>query len=1364
MTTLDLSGLTLEQKYEKAGQLAGVPAQLFAGMWQVESAKGTNMTSRAGARGHFQTMPDTQATLEARTGRTYDPDNFDDSLTMAAMVMQENMRKFKTIPDALQAYNSGWDRSKWGNAETSAYVGKIYDAGEMISAGGLTMAENAAGGRLKEAAMGGDGTYSHLFAAAMRGDDLGALGRGAGSKDRQPKEYLSDVEKGVINQAGVDTAAAYIGSPDAVALGTQARLDTAVDAENSARSFIAQRGGDVTDNTTTNYASSEAKAANDAAAAREKRAQELTINEKWGSHFTSSLTAGLMRRFENEVGDFYPKGYDYAARAQEVEAGYNQREREQLRESNNLIDEANIKDAIRQQRADAEIHGLMSTSSNLMWGVSAGFSDPAGWAAGFGVGKAAQIAGVGARAYALAGRPLAAFASAGVEGAAGNVLTRATLDAMGDYTTVGDYVMDAAVGLGLGAVMSAPGIYSDVRLGALQADISAGGAARSVEIATKAQELAGPDATPDQLHKAMGAVVDAEEQSWALATLGNVDNENRLFARADVGRELEAGETNSIFSTDADRLAFIEKHDLHNSIADDDMRAMVAEVFARAQAINKRIDLSPEKLKTFLQKFDLEATSTTMLNSKSDVARAVAAMLMENPEGAAGRRSTASISRSAHFEMYMGNIQRNSDQLYSLWAKEQGVGAMRAALDLPKRRQFNREVQLEMDRRWNGRPEGAIHPMVRRAADLYDEGYRIMGRDQKIVGTIGADAIDLNTKGYFQRSWNLRAIRELSQNTSKRNAFLNALEDQFRTVAKFTDGPEFKVRNLAIQYLARLEHKATGQIDVPSNIFAQDAGVIVKDALHSLGMSKEEIENQMKKFTRGASGHTKNRIDMDYSRRYSDGAGNEFLLVDFLDQDMNSLYRKYAAKTSGDVALAKYGIMGNNGLAVLREAMEKTGATVKELRAFEQWSAEMTGKQFGAGDPLLVQNARLLTNLTRMGGAIFPQMGAFVDAVSGLGVARALKLAGSTNRMRKEVQALARGEKVDNSILGGFEGIGPEFGTAEYRIHGLFDTGEIEVDIAGAESIGRGTQAIRAGAHVQRIMSGHRWVTAAQTRGVAEQIVRKAMRYMKEGGEDIALTDMGINPQLIARMKSRMKDIAEFDSSGELVSFNPLKLSPDDLEGKRAVIEFRDTVLRGTNQIMNKEFPGEAGKWAHNGWLKLLFQFRTFSMVAQQKQFNRILHTQGAVKLVGLMVGGMAVAAPIHMARVGIKASLMKESDREEYIKKNLHPLVLGRATMNYLSSIGLFADVAEAASGLGAGWADAFNMDLPDGLQPTGGRMMRDTNMIGGQFAPSLGVINDIGQGVMGKADKGWKTAPFASLPYFQPIIMGMDSHLSDD
>lgn len=121
------SSLTPEQeaKLAAADSELGLPPGTSRSQMQQESGFRADAVSKAGAVGWMQIMPKTQATLEKRAGKKFDATNFDDALTMRNMVMRENLDKFGNVGDALRAYNGGWDRSRWGNSETSNYAGQI---------------------------------------------------------------------------------------------------------------------------------------------------------------------------------------------------------------------------------------------------------------------------------------------------------------------------------------------------------------------------------------------------------------------------------------------------------------------------------------------------------------------------------------------------------------------------------------------------------------------------------------------------------------------------------------------------------------------------------------------------------------------------------------------------------------------------------------------------------------------------------------------------------------------------------------------------------------------------------------------------------------------------------------------------------------------------------------------------------------------------------------------------------------------------------------------------------------------------------------------------------------------------------------
>jgi hypothetical protein len=102
-----------------------------------ESRNNAHAVSPAGAVGFAQVMPKTLASLNKQLGRDLDPTNWQDSLLIQKTVMQQNLAHFGNLPDALSAYNGGWDKSKWNNTETQGYAPAILGGVAPADQGGI---------------------------------------------------------------------------------------------------------------------------------------------------------------------------------------------------------------------------------------------------------------------------------------------------------------------------------------------------------------------------------------------------------------------------------------------------------------------------------------------------------------------------------------------------------------------------------------------------------------------------------------------------------------------------------------------------------------------------------------------------------------------------------------------------------------------------------------------------------------------------------------------------------------------------------------------------------------------------------------------------------------------------------------------------------------------------------------------------------------------------------------------------------------------------------------------------------------------------------------------------------------------------
>lgn len=124
----------------------GAPEGMLWAQMEQESGYNPKAVSPAGAMGLAQIMPDTLASLERRFGRKFDPFDPQDAAFLQKEIMRENKQKFGNWDDALRAYNGGWKKSRWSNAETSNYVPSIRGIMNRNAGEGMPLPDDAVGG------------------------------------------------------------------------------------------------------------------------------------------------------------------------------------------------------------------------------------------------------------------------------------------------------------------------------------------------------------------------------------------------------------------------------------------------------------------------------------------------------------------------------------------------------------------------------------------------------------------------------------------------------------------------------------------------------------------------------------------------------------------------------------------------------------------------------------------------------------------------------------------------------------------------------------------------------------------------------------------------------------------------------------------------------------------------------------------------------------------------------------------------------------------------------------------------------------------------------------------------------------------
>jgi hypothetical protein len=599
-------------------------------------------------------------------------------------------------------------------------------------------------------------------------------------------------------------------------------------------------------------------------------------------------------------------------------------------------------------------------------------------------------------------------------------------------------------------------------------------------------------------------------------------------------------------------------------------KKVIRELLRKAEAWDAANPTDANKVKTIMNNslFNLATPGSILASSDSPLARQIAGTVLEHAQGASGRRQTVAIRAHTLNREFVGNGIILFNQNYTVWRNQRAGRVKGAVNDMFKgdlRDEFNRAVMLEQEARLWGHVS-TPDLSVARAADGLTTSMERMRLAQINEKTPGWANLPETSRGYMPHSIDAKKyLATVANDPAIERAFKATLVKQLKTIEKMDDAFADKVAGM---YLSHARTNALGGGEIPANIRDPGAADYVRQAMKAAGLTKDEVEAFAGRLSAGAPSHTKKRLKLDLSEQFTDSKGNTVRLLDIFNTDPIDLLRRQSRKVSGEVALMGNGIAGSAGMETIRRALEfraaGTGdpkARLAEMEAFDQISAELLGRPFGDASPAWLDGALTANATANLGGMGITQLGEYINTATGIGIDGTLKAMASAPRLRAEIHALARGEKVNNSILESIElpDGGGEFGLTNYKMVTLYDNPAAVYDGYGTSGVGAGTRLLRAASFGLSAISAHRLVHAIQTRGVAEQITLKAIRYIRDGGESIALRDMGFDDAMVAALKADLPNMVTWGPNGGVAKFDLRKAT-----NKEAAAKFITAVHRGS--------------------------------------------------------------------------------------------------------------------------------------------------------------------------------------------------------
>lgn len=1300
MNLSDLTGKSRKEQFAIAAKFAGVDASVLEGQWARESNRGDPryMLSPAGARGHMGLMPATQKTWEGRLGVKIDPNNFEDSLLIAANQMRENMAATKgNVADALRMYNAGTKRENWDNAETRGYVAAI---------------------------MGKQADVASKYAPQPSEKSMLDMSMEEilyGSKVMGPLPHINTATPGL-------PTARELAQPNVREVQGDKR-------QTSAIADVREREGK------DNFQAAYSKAVSPW--------DKLDAGRK-----LSTITSAIVREAQRNTAEIEPGHAKWLTDnlSMVFRDAQNENEKNLLLSTGSKAEYDIALQQIKDQRENARTlsagGGLLPDGvDQTMYMLAGGLLDPVALGGGLFVSEAMAAKGLGGITMLRGGNALGGVSALALEGAAGNVLSSAALQAAGETQTTHDYLFNAATGAILNTAMTPfhlPSGKIDTTVHDMALSDRALSKAAKADIMRQAETSLGEGASQAEI-AAKATLIETERlEALHSGTRAPVGDELRLMPKTP---------EEAITANPDAKAGVVSEHSLDVRVAEQTELDITAEIIAQSKRINKLIPTNVKGLTRVSGWFPGgESTGMTMLKSKSEALSATAKTLVENTTGAGGRQFTAAM-RLAQHERDLNGHMFNFKALADNYRRATGVHGIGDELfNASSQKEFNSKVFYEVHNRAEGvlGPHAAVDPNVAAAADMLEAGFQAANDLQTQAKTVGYARLPTSSVGYMPHRLSVEAVAKMEESPGLRKAVVGIISDQMQALngwdKPFSD-------KMSVAYLERATNKQYGSYEIPVNLHEPYAASMLQDTLDAMNMSPEERTKIMGSLSRGGAGHTKSRIKFDVNQQIDDGKGGTIRLGDMFDHDVQNLYRGYTRRVAGEVALADFGIMGAKGLKTLQQAVIAEGkATPQELKALEQVSSEFLNQSFGNHRHKWMDNLSIATSAARLGMAAFNQLGDFSNATLALGVQRSLDAVFGSGRSNAEITALLKDGSAPNSLLHSIDQMTGPVGLDDYQMQRVFDTRDSQVQMYHENNVGTLEKLLRRAGDAQYILTGHRRLVAIQTRGMSEQIVRKAVEYIQFGKHDVALADMGLSQKLRDRIKANLGSIATFEN-GKIKS---LDITAGDLT-RSEMHELRSIIDRGASQIVQRTYIGETGPWAHSSLLTMLWKFRTYSLTAMEKQWSRNTMNHGHMLSFVALVGSLSWAFPIHVARVHTRTLGMNEQQKQEYLDQNLNVAAILRATMNYAGSSGLASDILDVGAGYGSAFGGEagkeFSQSLGQGARP-GGRAL-----IGGTVAPGLGLVEDAWKGTHGDAHKLLKLLPGSNTIPAQVMFNAWDA-----
>ena len=775
----------------------------------------------------------------------------------------------------------------------------------------------------------------------------------------------------------------------------------------------------------------------------------------------------------------------------------------------------------------------------------------------------------------------------------------------------------------------------------------------------------------DTRYKAVGKEIQNDLDE---AMVKNPERDTRGFTQPDEAYDISGRD---IEVTPESKDAMKQSTATQNFTDEEVQLAMQAEALDKTGGLIK----IPEKIITkLLKKNPFLTDGFRALTSKSKVANMVGSHL---GEAAVGQRGTIATTAAMHKAIkeadYLAGMIPRMENAQAKYLSKRGIKKWNILkYNGSGKTAFDEDLMRELGRRYSKKPVNPnVDEFVKEAADAIDEVTRRAIDDLKAAKWAGADAVQWKP-GYFPLVWSGEKIQKL--------ASAGRLQDVKKLLTKSytSTGMSPALSKRLTDAVVNRQLAGASDLDFnPASLFSKSSrGELERMLRETEGISELDIKGIMKLTDSEAGGALKTRTDIDIN-----GELDDLRVVDLLQTDMGNLMSRWAQRSAGMVGLGKKGVRSFDEIDSIKKVSRSQAKGAGE-------DAEKLGKSVDAiFDQLLARpvnggvdrNMRRFLDwsmVTKLGQIGFAQIAELNNITAAHGVFQTLKSIPAARSMQKQLRTALR--------TGDFSGVDKQW-FSELQVLGgsmmdehLLYRPSVRLDETVATGWGGVFDNVMAQASDKLgYMSGMYKVKGIE-QAIAimlqtDKVVQAARRLkvaasgIKPGKDFGRLQELGWGDETILRLKTAVDQHATFN--GKVL--DRLNLEQWDATTRT---EFLSGLHRHVNQVIQRPMAGEGTYWMHSNTGAMFTQFRSFPLLAMEKQTGR--HMLAGDAEMGLaMMYGMGWATVASMAKT--YANALGRSDKKEYIEKRMEPGAMALQAMNYNSTFSILGDTLAVGGGL---------------------------------------------------------------------------------